>query len=133
MEKIKGTIASPIGFYADGIHCGLKRKKLDLGWIYSEVPASVAGVFTTNQVQAAPIKLSKAVIQGGKIQGIIVNSGNANACTGEEGFANAQQMQQLASEKLEIDASLVAVASTGVIGHQLPRKLSKSHFNDRYD
>ncbi|WP_207940113.1 glutamate N-acetyltransferase/amino-acid acetyltransferase [Enterococcus sp. DIV2402] len=120
MEKIKGTIASPIGFYADGIHCGLKRKKLDLGWIYSEVPASVAGVFTTNQVQAAPIKLSKAVIQGGKIQGIIVNSGNANACTGEEGFANAQQMQQLASEKLGIDASLVAVASTGVIGHQLP-------------
>lgn len=120
MEKIKGTIASPIGFYADGIHCGLKRKKLDLGWIYSEVPASVAGVFTTNQVQAAPIKLSKAVIQGGKIQGIIVNSGNANACTGEEGFANAQQMQILASEKLEIDASLVAVASTGVIGHQLP-------------
>lgn len=120
MEKIKGTIASPIGFYADGIHCGLKRKKLDLGWIYSEVPASVAGVFTTNQVQAAPIKLSKAVIQGGKIQGIIVNSGNANACTGEEGFANAQQMQRLASEKLEIDASLVAVASTGVIGHQLP-------------
>nr|HPJ00380.1 bifunctional ornithine acetyltransferase/N-acetylglutamate synthase [Enterococcus sp.] len=120
MEKIKGTIASPIGFYADGIHCGLKRKKLDLGWIYSEVPASVAGVFTTNQVQAAPIKLSKTVIQGGKIQGIIVNSGNANACTGEEGFTNAEQMQILASEKLGIDASLVAVASTGVIGHQLP-------------
>lgn len=119
MEKIKGTIASPIGFHADGIHCGLKRKKLDLGWIYSDVPASVAGVFTTNQVQAAPIKQSKEVIQGGKIQGILVNSGNANACTGEEGLANAKQMQVLASEKLGIDASLVAVASTGVIGHQL--------------
>ncbi|WP_414841488.1 bifunctional ornithine acetyltransferase/N-acetylglutamate synthase [Enterococcus saccharolyticus] len=119
MEKIKGTIASPIGFHADGIHCGLKRKKLDLGWIYSDVPASVAGVFTTNQVQAAPIKQSKEVIQGGKIQGILVNSGNANACTGEEGLANAKQMQVLTSEKLGIDASLVAVASTGVIGHQL--------------
>lgn len=119
MKKIKGTIASPIGFYADGVHCGLKKKKLDLGWIYSEIPASVAGVFTTNQVQAAPVKESKKIIQKGKIQGIIVNSGNANACTGEQGLTNAKKMQILASDKWQIDPSLVGVASTGVIGHQL--------------
>lgn len=120
MEIIKGTIASPMGFYADGIHCGLKKKKLDLGWIFSEVPASVAGVFTTNQVQAAPVAESKKVVKSGKIQGIIVNSGNANACTGATGSANAQEMQKLAGEKWGISPSLVAVASTGVIGHQLP-------------
>ncbi|KAF1301119.1 bifunctional ornithine acetyltransferase/N-acetylglutamate synthase [Candidatus Enterococcus willemsii] len=120
MKKIEGTIASPTGFSADGIHCGLKKYKLDLGWIYSEVPASVAGVFTTNQVQAAPLLCSKAVVQSGKIQGIIVNSGNANACTGEQGLMNAKKMQQLTSKKWSIDETLVAVASTGVIGHQLP-------------
>ena len=119
MEKIQGTIASPLGFHAAGIHCGLKKKKLDLGWIYSETPASVAGVFTTNQVQAAPIKQSKAVVQAGKIQAVIVNSGNANACTGEQGLHNAQTMQQLAGAQLDIAPELVAVASTGVIGHQL--------------
>jgi glutamate N-acetyltransferase/amino-acid acetyltransferase len=120
MKKIEGTIASPLGYYADGIHCGLKRKKLDLGWIYSEVPASVAGVFTTNQVQAAPVIESRKIIQNGQLQGILVNSGNANACTGEQGIQNTKTMQKLASEKWGIDPNLVAVASTGIIGHQLP-------------
>ncbi|MFJ8237171.1 bifunctional ornithine acetyltransferase/N-acetylglutamate synthase [Ureibacillus sp. NPDC094379] len=111
------NIVSPKGFTADGIHCGIKHKKKDLAMLVSEVPASVAGVFTTNAVHAAPIKVSKEVVyNSGKMQAIIVNSGNANACTGKQGIADAYEMQQLAAEKLGIEPYLVGVASTGVIG-----------------
>ena len=111
------NIVSPKGFLAGGIHCGIKHKKKDLAILASEVPASVAGVFTTNAVQAAPLKVTKEVVyQSGKIQAIIVNSGNANACTGKQGVADAYEMQKLAANKLGIDPTLVAVASTGVIG-----------------
>ncbi|OFI48940.1 bifunctional ornithine acetyltransferase/N-acetylglutamate synthase [Floricoccus tropicus] len=120
MEIIEGSMASPKGFHASGLHCGIKKKKLDIAWIYSEVPASVAGVFTTNQVKAAPVILDKEVIKNGKIQAIIANSGNANACTGKQGFEDALSMQKLVARKLEIDSSLVAVASTGIIGQALP-------------
>lgn len=120
MKRVEGNIASPKGFFANGIHSGLKRKKMDLGWIYSEVPASVAGVFTTNQIQAAPLKITKEVVLGEKIKGVIVNSGNANACTGEQGLANAQEMQKHVADIWEVEKELVAVASTGIIGKQLP-------------
>ncbi|HCE11186.1 MAG TPA: ornithine acetyltransferase, partial [Enterococcus sp.] len=86
MEVIAGTIASPKGFYADGIHCGLKKTKVDLGWIVSEVPANAAAVFTTNQVQAAPIQVTKEKMASGQLQGVIVNAGNANACTSAQGY-----------------------------------------------
>lgn len=120
MQVIQGTIASPKGFQADGVHCGLKRKRKDIGWIYSEVPANAAGVFTTNKVQAAPVKWTKEVVKKGKIQAIVVNSGNANACTGPQGKIDAQTMAKLVSEKLQISTSQVAVSSTGIIGQPMP-------------
>ncbi|WP_391120022.1 bifunctional glutamate N-acetyltransferase/amino-acid acetyltransferase ArgJ [Psychrobacillus sp. L3] len=111
------NIASPKGFKATGIHCGIKHKKKDLALLVSEVPASVAGVFTTNAIKAAPLLVTKDVVyQTGKMQAIIINSGNANACTGKQGMADAYTMQKLTAEKLGIDRNLVGVASTGVIG-----------------
>lgn len=111
------NIVSPKGFTAAGVHCGIKQEKKDLAILISEVPASVAGVFTTNTVQAAPLKVTKEVVYNvGKMQAIIVNSGNANACTGKQGIADAYEMQALAAEKLGIEPYLVGVASTGVIG-----------------
>ncbi len=118
MKKLSSkNIVSPKGFKAAGVHCGIKHKKKDLAIIVSEVPASVAGVFTTNKVQAAPIKVTKEVVYNTKkMQALIVNSGNANACTGKQGLADAYEMQALAAAKLNIDFNLVGVASTGVIG-----------------
>lgn len=120
MEKVTGTIVSPKGFHGSGMHCGLKKRKKDLGWLYSDVPCQVAGVFTTNLVQAAPVTYTKALVKKGQVQAIIVNSGNANACTGEQGIQDTATMAQLAGAALKIDPSLVAVASTGVIGQLLP-------------
>jgi len=117
MKLSSKNIVSPKGFKAAGIHCGIKHKKKDLAVLYSEVPASVAGVFTTNKVQAAPIKVTKEVVyETKKMQAVIVNSGNANACTGKQGLLDAYEMQKLAAEKLGIDPKLVGVSSTGVIG-----------------
>lgn len=117
----QGTIASPKGFYADGVHCGIKRKRHDLGLIYSEVPATVAAVYTTNKVKAAPILVNQETInRSGKIQAVLVNSGVANACTGVQGLSNAQKTRDLIAEKLCISTDLVGIASTGVIGKQLP-------------
>ncbi|SDN22312.1 glutamate N-acetyltransferase [Psychrobacillus sp. OK028] len=111
------NIASPKGFQATGIHCGLKHKKKDLALLVSDVPASVAGVFTTNAIKAAPLLITKDVVyETGKMQAIIVNAGNANACTGKQGMADAYTMQKLTAEKLGVDPSLIGVASTGVIG-----------------
>ncbi|EAE8345490.1 bifunctional glutamate N-acetyltransferase/amino-acid acetyltransferase ArgJ [Listeria monocytogenes] len=121
MELIKGNIASPKGFYADGKHAGLKRKRNDIGWIYSEVPANAAAVYTMNQMQAAPIFVTKDSFQSNaKLQAIIVNSGNANACTGNQGMLDALAMRAQTAEKLEIPLDSVAVASTGIIGDMLP-------------
>ncbi|MBE1555376.1 bifunctional glutamate N-acetyltransferase/amino-acid acetyltransferase ArgJ [Sporosarcina limicola] len=118
MKRISGNnIVSPLGFKAAGIHCGIKYKKHDLALLVSEVPASVAGVFTTNAVQAAPLLVTKeAVKKMGKMQAIIINSGNANACTGKQGMVDARLMQVETAEKLGISPNLVGVASTGVIG-----------------
>ncbi|MGY3186635.1 bifunctional glutamate N-acetyltransferase/amino-acid acetyltransferase ArgJ [Lysinibacillus sp. TE18511] len=118
MKKLSiKNIVSPKGFKAAGLHCGLKHKKKDLAVLVSEVPASVAGVFTTNAVQAAPLKVTKEVVYATKkMQAMIVNSGNANACTGTQGVKDALTMQSLMAEKLGIEASLVGVCSTGVIG-----------------
>lgn len=120
MKKINGNIASPKGFNADGIHCGLKRKRKDIGWIISTVPAQCAGVFTTNQVKAAPVLVTKEKIKNKSLQAIIVNSGNANACTGNQGYQDALKMCEKTAEYLNIDAAQVAVASTGIIGKHLP-------------
>ncbi|RHE65337.1 bifunctional glutamate N-acetyltransferase/amino-acid acetyltransferase ArgJ [Streptococcus gordonii] len=127
MKTIDGTIASPLGFSADGLHAGFKKKKLDFGWIVSEVPASVAGVYTTNKVIAAPLLVTKASIQKNqKLQAIVVNSGIANSCTGQQGLDAAYEMQRLTAQKLEIEPDLVGLASTGVIGEQLPMDALKN-------
>ena len=127
MKIIDGTIASPLGFSADGLHAGFKKKKLNFGWIVSEVPASVAGVYTTNKVIAAPLLVTKASIQKSqKLQAIVVNSGVANSCTGQQGLDAAYEMQRLTAQKLKIEPDLVGLASTGVIGDQLPMDALKN-------
>ena len=113
------NIATPKGFKAVGIHCGLKHKKYDLAVLLSEVPASVAGVFTTNAIQAAPLIVTKEVVQNGKMQAVIINSGNANACTGKQGMIDALTMQEKTAEQFGISPNLVGVASTGVIGEKM--------------
>ena len=121
MKRIsRKNIISPKGFEAVGIHCGLKHKKNDLALLVSKVPASVAGVFTTNVIQAAPLQVTKKVVyETKKMQAIVINSGNANACTGKQGMKDAVTMQQKTAELLGLDQNLVGVASTGVIGEQM--------------
>ncbi|QKS73233.1 bifunctional glutamate N-acetyltransferase/amino-acid acetyltransferase ArgJ [Paenalkalicoccus suaedae] len=122
-----GHVTSPKGFKAGGTHCGLRRKKVDFGWLYSEVPATVAGVYTQNAFQAAPLHVTKeSIAVEDKLQMVVVNSANANACTGEIGMANAYETRKLVAERIGVSEHLVAVASTGVIGVQLPmEKLTK--------
>jgi len=109
------------GFKAASVAAGLKKTgKKDLGLLVSQVPATVAGVFTKNQVKAAPVILDRLRIKTGVCQAIIVNSGNANCCTGEQGLRDAETMANLAASELGISEDLVLVASTGVIGESLP-------------
>ena len=111
------------GFLFSGISAGIKKDgKRDLGLIYSEVPAQVAGLFTTNAVKAAPVKLDMERMKKGLCQAIVVNSGNANACTGSQGLRDANRVSSLVAEQLKIDERLVFPSSTGVIGSPLPMK-----------
>ena len=108
------------GYKLAGVASGLKKNNnKDLGLIYSETPASVAGIFTRNQIQAAPVLLDKERITSGTCQAIIANSGNANCCTGDQGMQDAIRMAQLTAAGLEISEDLVLVSSTGVIGQLL--------------
>lgn len=121
IEQSDGGIVTPKGFYAGGIHAGLRYAKKDMGMIYSSVPANCAAVYTLNHFQAAPLKVTKESLKEvAEIQAIVVNSANANACTGAQGMKDAFEMRSLTAEKLNIPESLVAVASTGVIGEFLP-------------
>ena len=127
MKVIDGTIASPLGFSADGLHAGFKKRKMDFGWIVSEKPASVAGVYTTNKVIAAPLIVTKtSVKKAGKMKAIVVNSGVANSCTGTQGLEDAYTMQEWTAEKLGVEPELVGVASTGIIGELLPMDTLKN-------
>jgi glutamate N-acetyltransferase/amino-acid N-acetyltransferase len=108
------------GFVAGAVEAGLKKNGgKDLGLILCEVPATAAGVFTTNQVQAAPVLFDKEQIKPGRCQAIVANSGNANACTGKEGIEDARAMARAAARALGIREELVLVASTGVIGERV--------------
>ena len=108
------------GFQTAGVACGLKKdNNRDLGLIFSEVPANVAGVFTRNLVQAAPVLLAKERITAGMCRALIVNSGNANCCEGEQGMLAAMRMSKTAADGLDIPEAQVLVASTGVIGEPL--------------
>ncbi|MHA6251585.1 bifunctional ornithine acetyltransferase/N-acetylglutamate synthase [Oceanobacillus sp. CAU 1775] len=123
---VNGNVTSPKGFQAGGVHAGLRKSKLDFAWIHSEVPATAAGVYTLNAFQAAPLKVTKASIaKTGKIQTIVVNSANANAVTGPQGYADALEMQKLAAAKMQVEVDHVAVASTGIIGVPLPMEKIK--------
>lgn len=127
MKVIEGNIASPLGFSADGLHAGFKKRKMDFGWIVSEVPASVAGVYTTNKVIAAPLIVTRqSVKKAQKMKAIVVNSGVANSCTGVQGMEDAYTMQQWTANKLGVEPDLVGVASTGVIGDLLPMDTLKT-------
>ena len=109
------------GFLFSGVQAGIKKDgRRDLGLIYSEIPAQVAGLFTTNAIKAAPVLLDKERIKGGLCQAIVVNSGNANACTGSQGLRDARTVSSLVSKRLGIDERLVFSSSTGVIGIPLP-------------
>jgi glutamate N-acetyltransferase/amino-acid N-acetyltransferase len=115
------------GFLFSGVAAGIKKNgKRDLGLIYSEVPAQVAGLFTTNAVKAAPVQLDQTRIKSGLCQAIIANSGNANACTGSRGLEDAKKMTSLVAAHLGIREGLVFSSSTGVIGSPLPiRKIEE--------
>ncbi|MHC4891007.1 MAG: bifunctional ornithine acetyltransferase/N-acetylglutamate synthase, partial [Planctomycetota bacterium] len=116
------TITSPRGFLAAGVRCGIKKSgQADLALLVCPAGAKAAAVFTTNKIVAAPVMVNKAyIIRSRKIYAIVVNSGNANACTGYRGVLNALKMCSRTAQQIGTDAWRVFVASTGIIGEQLP-------------
>jgi len=129
-KVIPGGVVAPKGFLASGVFCDIKRlgtgkgsnkgQKRDLALLVSEAPATVAGMFTTNQICAAPVKVCAARLKSGVAQAIVVNSGNANACTGKQGKKDALAMTALTAKQLHMSEGSVFVASTGRIGVTMP-------------
>ena len=122
----EGTITSPRGFRVGATCAGIEQEAkhgLDLGILFSEAPCVATALFTTNKVKAAPIVLCQERLQGGRAAAVVVNSGCANACTGEQGLRDAAEMASLAAERIGVSPEDVLVASTGVIGQKLPMKL----------
>ncbi len=130
LKQIHGSITAPKGFLASGVFCDIKRlgtgkgsdkgPKRDLALIVAKSPATVAGMFTTNQVCAAPVKICVERVKRGRAQAIVVNSGNANACTGKQGMNDAREMVRFTERALNLPAGSVLVGSTGRIGVTLP-------------
>ncbi len=120
MKENKKTITDIDGVYSGAIHAGIKKEKLDLGYIYLPSAYSSAGVFTKNKFKAPCIKYTKNNLKEEIIKAVIVNSGNANSATGNEGYKNAKKTSQIASTLLNLKSSEIAIASTGIIGIQLP-------------
>jgi glutamate N-acetyltransferase/amino-acid N-acetyltransferase len=124
-----GNVTSPRGFHAGATYAGIKRKAddvLDLGILFSETPCAATALFTTNRIKAAPVVLSQQCLQSGRASAVVVNSGCANAFTGEQGVAEAAEMAELAGENIGVSPEDVLVASTGVIGQRLPMELIKT-------
>jgi glutamate N-acetyltransferase/amino-acid N-acetyltransferase len=129
-KEIPGSIVAPTGFLASGVFCDIKKlgtgkgsnkgQKRDLALIVSETPATVAGMFTTNQVCAAPVKVCVERMKKGVAQVVVVNSGNANACTGRQGMADAREMVSFTEKTLALSAGRALVGSTGRIGVTMP-------------
>ena len=119
---IEGGITAPQGYLASGVSAGIKKKGLDLAVVFSSQPASAAGVFTLNRVQAAPVVLSKENLKlsRGRMRAILINSGCANACTGERGMQDSMLSTRCLASHLKVDPTQILVASTGVIGSFLP-------------
>ncbi len=125
----EGTVTSPMGFLAGATYCGIRTytpDKLDLGILYSEKPCSVAGTFTTNQIKSPSVVLDQERVAKGTAQAIIINSGIANACVGDQGMSDAIEMSAIAAQHLQIDPELVLACSTGLIGVELPMALIRS-------
>lgn len=127
MKIIDGGVTSAKGFYAAAVAAEIKYKgRTDMALIYSEKPCKTAGTFTTNVVKAAPVKWDQQVVESGvKSQAVIVNSGIANACTGQEGMEYCKETAEKAAEVLGVESAGVLVGSTGVIGMQLPMERIK--------
>ena len=129
-KEVAGAIVAPLGFMASGVFCDIKKlgtgkgsnkgQKRDLALIVSETPATVAGMFTTNQVCAAPVKVCVERVKTGAAQAVVVNSGNANACTGRQGLADAREMVSFTERALNLSAGRALVGSTGRIGVTMP-------------
>ncbi|HUD45644.1 MAG TPA: bifunctional glutamate N-acetyltransferase/amino-acid acetyltransferase ArgJ [Candidatus Baltobacteraceae bacterium] len=129
-KVVKGSVVAPQGFLAAGVFCDIKRlgtgkgshkpNKPDLALVVSEAAATVAGTFTTNQVCAAPVKLCIDRVKRGAARAVAINSGNANACTGERGLRDAAEMARIAAAALKVSPADVLVASTGRIGVAMP-------------
>ncbi len=127
IHEVEGGVTAARGFTAAGIHCGLKRAKKDLALVLSDGPAAAAGVFTLNVVAAAPVVLDRALLAASpSARAIVVNSGNANACTGEPGMEDARCMARQAALALHLAEADVLVSSTGVIGQRLPMEKIRS-------
>lgn len=121
MKKIDGGVTAAKGYKAAGIYAGIKRKRKDMALVYSEVAAKGAGTFTTNVVKAAPVKWDiKVTKESPFVQAVVLNSGVANACTGNEGEINNKRMAEAMANALHISVDSIYTASTGVIGKQLP-------------
>jgi glutamate N-acetyltransferase / amino-acid N-acetyltransferase len=121
IHDINGGITAPKGFLASGLHCGVKKVKKDIALLYSEVPAVVSAAFTKNKVIAAPLVADKEQLaRSTTFRALIVNSGNANACTGDRGLADAWDMIRTAAGALHVAEQEVLVSSTGVIGQFMP-------------
>lgn len=119
-ESIAGDATSPQGFLASGIHSGIKQTNKDLALLVSEPAARVAATFTLNSLAAAPVRLCRERLASGSAAAIVINSGNANACTGEQGMHDAQRMAQVMADALGVKEQAVFVCSTGLIGETLP-------------
>ncbi len=127
-----GSVTSPEGFHAGATYAGIKKKaaeSMDLGILFSEVPCVAAALFTTNRIKAAPVALSKERLQGGRAVAVVVNSGCANALTGEQGLADAAEMARLTAKGTGISPEDILVASTGVIGVPLPMERMRAAFD----
>jgi glutamate N-acetyltransferase/amino-acid N-acetyltransferase len=119
-KEVEAGITYPEGFVAAGVRCGLKTHGEDLALIVSDSASAVAGVFTTNRVQAACVQYSRRVVKSGTARAILVNAGNANACNGERGEADNRTLAEWVSRRLNIPPDAVLTASTGIIGHPMP-------------
>src|SRR3954454_19281288 len=114
-------LLSPRGFRASGVYAGIKSKNApDVGLLVCETAASAAAVFTRNRVVAAPVKVGREHVAGGRLRAVVVNAGNANACTGRQGERDARRMCQVAAEVVGAEAGQVLPSSTGIIGHLMP-------------
>lgn len=131
--EIPGGITAAAGFLANAVECGIKdpaKKRLDLALIYSQRPTHCAATFTTNQMKAAPVRLCQKHLRGKNVRAMVLNSGNANACTGPRGMEDARRMTSAVAAALKLNPEQVLVGSTGIIGLPLPMERIEPRMRD---